>query len=83
MLGGSRLLLVGAAEDVLAPVEHQLEGHPADDPDEEVGDDGGDVVEQTLLGELGFERLLPNLHSMNNLRKPKGTIREEYLSPLM
>ena len=77
------MFLVGAAEDVLAPIEHQLEGHPADDPDEEVGDDGGDVVEQTLLGELGFERLLPNLHSMNNVRKPKGTIREEYLSPLM
>ena len=71
------MLLVGAAEDVLAPVEHQLEGHPADDPDEEVGDDGGDVVEQTLLGELGFERLLPHLHAINNVRKLMDTIRGE------
>ena len=61
MLHLRQLFIFRTAEDVLAPVEQQLEGHPAGDPDEEVGHDCRHVVEQTLLSKLGLKGFLPDL----------------------
>ena len=46
---------------MFATVEYHLEGHPARHPDEEICDDGRDVVEEPLLSELRLERFLPHL----------------------